>query len=287
MPYAMNGNVKLYYEEAGTGYPIVFVHEFAADHREWEPQLRYFSRQYRCIAFSARGYPPSDVPREDSAYGYDKAIDDIAAVIRHIGAPKAHVVGLSMGAYATLMFGVRYPQLASALVVAGVGAGSPPDHTEEFRTHSRAMAEQFRAEGTAAVARTYAIGPTRVQLQTKDPRTWTEFARHFAEHSAEGSAMTMKNVQAGRPSLYEFAAELQRVTIPVLLVVGDEDEPCLDTSLFLKRAMPSSALWMFPRTGHMINLEEPAMFNQVIQDFLGAVERGRWSPRDPRAAVRR
>jgi pimeloyl-ACP methyl ester carboxylesterase len=185
------------------------------------------------------------------------------------------------------MFGLRHPNMASALVVAGVGAGSPPDQREEFRAQSRALAERFRTEGAAVVAMDYGVGPTRVQLQNKDPRSWAEFARHFAEHSAEGSAFTMKNVQAGRPSLYDFAGELGRLTIPVLLVVGDEDEPCLDASLFLKRAMPSAALWMFPRTGHMINLEESAMFNRVVQDFFGTVERGRWSLRDPRATVRR
>lgn len=287
MPYAQNGDVKLYCEEVGSGYPIVFVHEFAADHREWEPQLRYFSREYRCVAFSARGYLPSDVPKADSAYGYQAAIDDIAAVIRHIGVAKAHIVGLSMGAYATLLFGLRHPSLASSLVVAGVGSGSPPGHIEEFRTQSRALAERFRTEGSAAVAKEYGIGPTRVQLQNKDPRAMAEFLRHFAEHSAEGSAMTMKNLQAGRPSLYDFADELRRMTIPTLLVVGDEDEPCLDTSLFLKRTMPAAALWTLPRTGHMINLEEPAMFNRVVQDFFGTVERGRWALRDPRAAVRR
>lgn len=287
MPYAKNGDIALYYEEAGTGHPIVFVHEFAADCREWEPQLRFFSRDYRCVAFNARGYPPSDVPGNDEAYGYDKAIDDIAAVIRHLGVSQAHVVGLSMGAYATLLFGLRHPGLASALVVAGVGAGSPPGHRDEFRKSSRALAEQFRAQGSAAVASEYGVGPTRVQLQNKDPRAWAEFARHFAEHSAEGSAMTMRNVQATRPSLYDFADELRRMTLPVLLVVGDEDEPCLDTSLFLKRTMPSAGLWVFPRTGHMINLEEPAAFNRVVQDFFGTVERGRWGPRDPRAAVPR
>lgn len=287
MPYARNGDVKLHYEDVGSGYPIVFVHEFAADHREWELQLRYFSRDYRCVAFSARGYPPSDVPGNDSAYSYRAAVDDIAAVIRHIGVSKAHVVGLSMGAYATLHFGLRYPDMASALVAAGVGAGSPPDQTEEFRTQSRALAERFRKEGSVAVAKDYGIGPTRVQLQNKDPRGWAEFVAHFAEHSAEGSAMTMKNVQATRPSLYDFAEPLGRMTIPVLIIAGDEDEPCLDASLFLKRTIPSAALWTFPRTGHMINLEEPAMFNRVVQDFFGTVERGKWSARDPRASVRR
>jgi len=121
MPYAPSGAVKLYYEEAGKGRPIVFVHEFGSDLREWETQLRWFSREYRCIAFDARGYTPSDVPEQDSDYGYQHATDDIAAVMRHLGVAKAHVVGRSMGAYAALCFGLKYPAMASALVLAGCG----------------------------------------------------------------------------------------------------------------------------------------------------------------------
>ena len=97
MPYAESAGVQLYYETTGRGTPIVFVHEFADDLRSWEPQLRFFSRRYRCIAFNARGYPPSDVPREADAYSQSHAVDDIAAVLRHLGVAQAHVCGLSMG----------------------------------------------------------------------------------------------------------------------------------------------------------------------------------------------
>src|SRR5271169_3083676 len=108
MPYAQSSGVKLYFEETGTGHPIIFVHEFGSDYREWETQVRWFSRQYRCITFDARGYPPSDVPEAESAYGWHHAVDDIAAVLRHLDVKRAHVVGLSQGAYATMLFGLRH-----------------------------------------------------------------------------------------------------------------------------------------------------------------------------------
>jgi pimeloyl-ACP methyl ester carboxylesterase len=285
MSYADADGVKLYVEETGSGYPVVFVHEFAADHREWEPQVRYFARHYRCITYAARGYPPSDVPTEEAAYDYTHFADDIAAVMRHVGVPKAHVVGLSQGAYATLMFGLRHPQLASALVAAGVGSGSVPDQREEFVKMCEVNAQRFLQEGAKVVAQEMAVSPSRVQLLNKDPRGWQEFVDHLGQHSSMGSALTMRNYQGKRPSLYDFAQEFAALTIPTLIMVGDEDDACIEPSVFLKRTIPTAGLFVQPRTGHAINLEEPAVFNREIQEFFSAVERGRWGRRDPRAVV--
>ncbi len=283
MPYAQSSGAKLYFEETGVGHPIVFAHEFASDLREWETQVRWFSRHYRCITFNARGYPPSEVPEDEAAYGQDHATGDIAAVLAHLGVARAHVVGLSMGSFAALHFGLRYPQMATALVVAGCGSGAPKSDREVFKRQCEATAERFLQDGSAKVALTLALGPTRVQLQDKDPRGWEEFVRHLSEHSAVGSALTLRNYQALRPSLYDLRDQLSKLTVPVLLAVGDEDEPCLEASIFLKQTIPSAGLWMVPRTGHAINLEEPDAFNRNVQEFFSAVERGRWTPRDPRS----
>jgi pimeloyl-ACP methyl ester carboxylesterase len=285
MSYADAKGVKLYVEETGNGYPIVFVHEFAADQREWEPQVRYFARHYRCITYAARGYPPSDVPEEDAAYHYTHFADDIAAVMDHVGVSTAHVVGLSQGAYATLMFGLRHPQRASALVAAGVGSGSVRDQREDFRKLCEANAQRFVTEGSQAMAQEMGIGASRVQLLNKDPRGWHEFVEHLSQHSATGSALTMRNYQGQRPSLYDFAEQFAALTIPTLIVVGDEDDACLEPGLFLKRTIPTAGLFVQPRTGHAINLEEPAVFNREVQEFLSTVERGGWGKRDPRAVV--
>jgi pimeloyl-ACP methyl ester carboxylesterase len=283
MPFAAAEGGRLYYEETGTGYPLVFVHEFAADHREWEGQVRRFSRHYRCIAFAARGYPPSDVPLDGSLYEYRHQVEAIAAILRHLAIAKAHVVGLSMGAYAALHFGLLHGDMASALVVAGCGSGSPPSVREQFCIESEAMAARFEAEGMERVAPDYALGATRVQLQNKDRRSWDEFARHLTQHSAKGSALTMRNFQARRPSLQDFEKDFAALDVPVLLVCGDEDEPCLETNLFLKRAIPRAGLYVVPNTGHAVNLEEPGLFNDAVAAFLASAERGTWPRRDPRS----
>lgn len=276
--------VELYVEECGRGTPIIWVHEFAGDHRSWEPQMRYFSRQYRCISYAARGYPPSQVPASPASYSQTRAAEDIRSVMDALGLERAHVVGLSMGGFATLHFGLRYPSRALSLVVAGVGYGAEPDQAAEFRELSEQAAQQFERLGSAGFAPLYATGASRVQFQNKDPRGWAEFAERLAQHDAPGSANTMRGVQARRPSLYSLESQLRGLAVPTLVVSGDEDDHCLQPSLFLKRTIPASGLWILPKTGHTINLEEPAAFNQGVHDFLGLVTAGAWKVRDPRAA---
>lgn len=283
MAYAQSDGAKLYIEDTGRGYPVIFIHEFGADHRQWESQVRCFSRHYRCITVNARGYPPSEVPDDEDLYDHVHQAEDIGAVMRYLKLDKAHIVGLSMGAYATLNFGLRHPDMASALVVAGCGSGAPKADRVRFRQDAELLAARMLKEGMGAVAQSLALGGTRIQLQNKDPRGWEEFARDLAEHSAQGSAYTLRKYQAIRPSLYDLEDELRKLAVPTLLAVGDEDEPCLDTNLFLKRTIPRSGLWVAPKTGHAINLEEPAAFNQAVGEFLAAVERGGWPVRDPRS----
>jgi len=275
--------VRLYHEEAGSGTSVLFVHEFAGDHRSWEPQVRAFARQHRCIVYAARGYPPSDVPTELSAYSQDLAVGDALAVLDDLQVDRAHVVGLSMGAFSTLHLGLRHPERTRSLVVAGCGYGAHRDAREAFRAESEAIALAFDTEGAAGIAPRYAEGPARVQFQNKDPRGWGEFARNLAEHSAEGSALTMRGVQRERPSLYDLTDRLAALEVPTLLIVGDEDEGCLESNLMLKRTIPTAALAVLPRTGHTSNLEEPELFNALVGDFLSTVEAGRWAPRDPRS----
>jgi pimeloyl-ACP methyl ester carboxylesterase len=275
--------VRLHVESTGSGTPLLFIHEFAGDHRSWEPQVRHFSAGFRCISYAARGYPPSDVPADPAAYSQQRAVADAVAVLDGLGIPAAHVAGLSMGGFTTLHLVLRHPDRVLSAVAAGVGYGAPPDRQAAFRAESEAIAAAFEADGAAQVASWYAAGPARVQFQNKNPRGWAEFAAALAGHSSLGSALTMRGVQAGRPSLYALREEFTRVTTPVLILAGDEDEGCLETALMLKRAIPAAGLAILPRTGHTANLEEPCLFNAAVDRFLADVQRGAWRPRDPRS----
>ena len=277
MPFLITDDgVKLHYEESGSGTPIVFVHEFAGDWRTWETQMRHFSRRYRCIAYNARGYPPSDVPDDVERYSQQRARDDILAVLDALGLPKAHIVGNSMGGFAALHFGMAYSPRAHSLTVAGCGYGAHPSQYTQFQAQARELAQTMLDQGMAHVAGTYGHGPSRMQLKEKDPRGFGEFVKQFSEHSAKGSANTMLGYQARRPSLYNLTAEMAGITAPTLIVAGDEDDSVLEPSLMMKRTIPTAGLVIFPNSGHMTNLEDPGHFNRVLEDFFHQVEAGRW-----------
>jgi pimeloyl-ACP methyl ester carboxylesterase len=274
---------RLYYEEAGTGTPVVFVHEFAGDYRTWEAQMRAFARSHRCVTFSARGYPPSDVPSDPARYGQDIARADVIAVMDALGIDRAHVVGHSMGAYTALRVGIKHPQRCISVTAAGCGWGSVADPAARgaMRQLAADTAKMFTEKGIAAAAALYADGPTRQAHKHKDPRGYAEFARMLAEHSALGQALTMSMLQARRPTLWDMEADLQRFSVPLLVIVGDEDDSCLEGSLFLKRTAPTAGLLVIPRSGHTITSEEPAAFNAALADFFAAAEAGRWLSHKP------
>jgi pimeloyl-ACP methyl ester carboxylesterase len=275
--------VALYVESTGRGIPVLFIHEFAGDHRSWEPQVRHFSADFHCITYAARGYPPSDVPDDPEAYSQQRAAADAIAVLDGLGIPAAHVVGLSMGGFTTLHLVLRHPDRVLSAVAAGAGYGAPPDRQAAFQAECEAIAAAFETDGAERVAQWYASGPARVQFQNKNPRGWAEFAAALAGHSSLGAALTMRGVQRARPSLYALRGEFAQVSTPMLVLTGDEDDGCLDTALMLKRTVPTAGLAILPRTGHTANLEEPAVFNAAVDRFLTAVERGAWQPRDPRS----
>jgi pimeloyl-ACP methyl ester carboxylesterase len=281
MPKAKVNGINLYYEEHGQGTPLVFVHEFAGETRSWDPQVNFFARRYRTIAYNARGYPPSDVPEDVNAYSQQQAADDIRGLLDALGIQKAHVCGLSMGGYASLHFGLSYPERALSIVVAGCGYGSVVTDREAFKKDSDLVAQRFEKDGMAAVAEFYSRGPTRVQFQDKDPKGWQLFRDLLAAGSAKGHMLTLRGVQMTRPSVFELGDRMEKMDVPTLIVTGDEDEPCLEPGLFMKRKIPTSGLFVMPKAGHTINLEDPDTFNRAVLDFVTAVDQGRWTRRNP------
>src|ERR1700749_2366992 len=287
MPYAITGDkVRLYYEEAGSGTPIIFLHEFAADHTNWEPQMRYFSRGHRCIAYSARGYTPSDVPASADDYTYKHFYTDALAVLDHLNIAKAHFVGLSMGSYSSLQVAINAPERVMSMTLAGVGSGSSLENLETFRKTCRETADQFDKIGSAEVAKVTREAPGRIPFLVKDPRGHADFYAALARHDSKGSANTMRGFQGGRPSIYTMTDAIRKVPTPALILCGDEDDNCVGPSLFLKQHLPAAGLSFFPKAGHVLNLEEPALFNEMVERFIALVEAGRWPVRDPRSLVK-
>jgi len=266
--------IDIYYEDTGTGYPIIWSHEFGGDYRSWEPQVGYFSRTHRNIAYSNRGFPGSSAPEDPAAYSQEILLDDLHALMQHLAIDRAHIVGLSMGASIAVNFGMHHPELCASLTLASGGSGTVS--RAEFETQAHALVSAFLEHGIEAAAQALAGGPTRVPLKLKDPKGYDVFFANLLEHDPVAMAHVYENVQLKRPTFYQLEDGLRRLEVPTLIMVGDEDEPVIDPALFLKRTIPGAGLRIFPRSGHCINLEEPAEFNAQLARFFDAVERGKW-----------
>jgi pimeloyl-ACP methyl ester carboxylesterase len=277
VPHFEANGVELYYEDTGSGPPVIFSHEFAADYRGWEPQVRALGRSYRCITYSHRGFPPSGIPEQSGAYTRDLLIEDLLALVRHLSLESAHFVGFSMGGNVVLNFALRYPKLCQSIVVVGTGSGS--SDPELFERDIERTVDLIRTRGIEGFAAVYAEGPTRQPFKRKDPFGWEVFRRQLAEHSPIGQAEIMLGVLHGRPSIFSLEGGLRALDVPALIVIGDEDEPCIEPAIFMKRHIPSAGLVVLPQSGHAVNLEEPALFNAAVLEFLRLVEAGRWARR--------
>jgi pimeloyl-ACP methyl ester carboxylesterase len=270
MPKAVSKGVEIYYEVSGSGEPIVFSHELAGDYRSWRQQVQFFSSYYRVVTYNFKGYPPSHVPTSLSAYSQDQAVDDLLALLDHLDISEAHLVGLSMGGNVSLNFAIKYPQRTKSLVVAGTGNGS--DKPEDFLKSAENFADRLDSRDLTAKT-DFTKNQNRQQLRHKDKSSWQEFVNYFMEHPPIGLAHTLRRVLARRPTIYSLEKELRSLEVPALIMVGDEDKGCIKPSLFMNDCIPQSRLVIFPQSGHLLNLEEPELFNTEVLNFTTKVER--------------
>ncbi|TDD27915.1 alpha/beta fold hydrolase [Kribbella turkmenica] len=275
--------VRLHVTAEGDGPPVLFLHEYAGDHRSWSGQVAGLKDEFRCVTYSARGYLPSDVPADPAAYSWQRAVQDAIDVLDALGIEQAHVVGLSMGGYTALQLGRLHPDRLRSIMAVSAGSGSEPAKRAAYLDEARIVADQLRTRGTAEVGAQMAVGPSRIQLKHRDEAAWQEFVNLFTDHSAEGLALTVLGIQGARPSLWDLIDDFSRIPVPLLVVNGDEDEACLSTGLLLKRAVPTCGLLILPNSGHVPNLEDPGRFNDITRQFARCVESEAWPERDPRS----
>lgn len=275
MPTASVNGVEIYYEETGQGAPLVFSHEFGGDYRSWEDQVRYFSRRYRVIAYNHRGYPPSAVPKSAPDYSQDLLVADLLGLVKHLGLGPMHLVGCSMGANAARDFTLAHPEAVQSLTLVGAGAGSV--NREKFLKDQEATAAGLDREGIGYRLRGFETLPTRAAFKQKDPRGFAQFMRQAGEHDAHACAHLAREVMSKRKTVQEVEAGLRALRVPTLIMVGDQDAPCVEPSLMMRALLPHAGLDVFPACGHTVNLEEPGLFNLHLEQFLSAVEAGRWA----------
>jgi pimeloyl-ACP methyl ester carboxylesterase len=269
MPQIQLNQVTLTYAEKGTGEPVILLHEFAGSMEAWDEQVEELAAEHRVITYNCRGYPPSTAPTNPVDYSQDLAIDDLRDLMDRLSIDRAALVGLSMGGSTALMFAIRYPERVSGLLIASTGSGS--DDKSEFITHFGSQADLLEREGSARFADVYLRGPTRLPLLHKRSAAWFRLRDQLSAVPAMALAKTIRGVILARPSVYELEEQLRRLTHPTLILIGDEDHPVLRPAGFLVACMPLSHLVVFRKTGHTLNLEEPAQFNDALLGFLGSL----------------
>ena len=277
MPYACVDGISLYYEETGQGDAIVFAHEFSDDCRSFAGQIAHFAPRYRCVVYNARGFAPSEAPMALEAYSQEQSVEDLAGLMRHLGIDAAHVVGISMGSMTTLHFGLRHPDMARSLVICGTGPGDTARAKARFEAEIEEFIADIEARGWPEIAEDYGLTDDRRRLRDKNLAAYAAFKERLAMRAVNGPLQTLRRTVTGRPLLADLAAQLEAIEVPTLIVTGDEDHVCIDTSLWLKRLLPAAGLSVFPKTGHAVNLEEPELFNRTLGAFFDAVDGGRWS----------
>jgi pimeloyl-ACP methyl ester carboxylesterase len=275
MTFINSNGVRLYAESTGSGTPIVFIHPFNGDYRSWEGQVRHLARRYQCITFNARGYPPSDVPDDIEQYSQRLVVEDIANVMRQLEVDRAHVVGFSMGGYSALNFGMEHPEKVLSLVVVGAGHGSDPSTRKQFLEQGTALADNLVKLGLQQFSTLQAANQIGRRHKEKDPRGYEQVRQEFVKLSALGCSLTFRGCQLRRPTIYELEAGMKNLTLPTLIVTGDDDDMCLEPAFFMKKSIPDARLWIVPRTTHAVNLEESEQFNRVVSDFIAEIEHQR------------
>jgi pimeloyl-ACP methyl ester carboxylesterase len=280
--FTASDGVRIFYEEAGSGFPIVFAHEFGDNYESWSPQMSHFGRRYRCIAYAARGFPPSEVPKDRGQYTVARLVQDIGEMMDHLALHEAHLVGISMGSVPILNFALANPERVRSLVIASTGAGVTRDPAElaERRAAIESRARDYERLGAIEMADRMANLAVRRSFKAKDPHGWAAFRERLKKHSAEGCAHTLRESFINRPSVYDQGDALRAFRVPTLLMFGDDDHPATGPTLFMREQMPGAGLMVFPWSGHNLNIEEPAAFNRALDDFFHSVEHGRWRP-DP------
>ncbi|KIC20418.1 alpha/beta fold hydrolase [Leisingera sp. ANG-Vp] len=273
--FQTSDGISIYFEETGSGAPIVLVHEFGGDYRSWHLQVAELSQSFRCITYSARGFLPSAVPQDRSQYGQSCSTGDLLALMDHLGLDQAHVAGTSMGSFTSLDFALNHPGRVASVTLVGNSSG-PRDGQERIRyrqewvSHEAKLREERGGDGAVAVLED---DPAYLSFQKNDPGNWAVYAKNLRGQSSEGAVHVLSTVHWNRRSLFEDQARLKAFEKPVLLVTGDEDYYLVgETNAFLQDILPNAVWHQFPGTGHLVNIEQAAEFNRLLAEFAGEPE---------------
>ena len=252
-------------DSGGPGTPVLLLHAFPLNSKQWDGQIESLSERFRFIAPDLQGFGGSTAPDDESTYSMDSFADDAAAVLDELGLDDVVLAGLSMGGYIAFAFLRRHGQRVSALVLADAKAEADPPEAKEKRTSQQT---QVRAEGTAGLIEGLSGALLGEATREKKPDVVESTKKLMAENPPAGfigALEAMKN----RP---DSTGDLASIAVPTLIIVGETDGVTpIAASEALNQGISGSKLVVIPESGHLSNLEAPEAFNGALAEFLGAL----------------
>jgi pimeloyl-ACP methyl ester carboxylesterase len=255
----------LHVEVEGSGPTVVLAHGFGGSARNFGPQARALRPRYRVVRYDARGHARSGAPPAAEDYTPDAFAADLGRVLDEVGAERAVVGGLSMGAGTALRFALAHPERVRGLVLAAFPPGR--DAAGSFSAVAHEFADAIERDGLDAAGARFVWGPA----SGLDPEAARLVRQGFLEHPPDALAHTLRGVIAAQPSVAELAPRLADLAEPTLVVVGERDRLSLAPSRALAAALPHATLVVVEGAGHVVNLARPAAFNAALEEFFDAV----------------
>jgi pimeloyl-ACP methyl ester carboxylesterase len=266
VPTAKLGDLALYYQEHGAGYPLILTHGFGGTADFWEPQVAGLADRYRVISYDARGHGRSTGPSDPTAYDEALYAADLRGLMDHLGLARACLGGLSMGANIALRFGLAYPERAAGLVLCNAGTGS--DDPPAWQQRCERLARALEKRGVGFFAELVLNSPAAGRIAERGPQAVGWLREMLVSHQPASLVQVLRYEQATRPTLYSLEPALRGFTKPVLVVSGEHDEPTLRPSRFLAETLPKGQLLMLAGAGHLTTAEQPELVNAALRRFL-------------------
>lgn len=265
--YAEVNNTKLYYEVAGKGEPIVFVHGSFGDRRFWDFQISDLSKKYKIVRYDLRGFGKSALPREDEVY---RDCDDLLALLNYLNIEKAHVCGLSYGSFIVIDFALAYPERCLSLIP--IGPRVAGDELNEFKANSDSL--------KLIIAKTIDLLKSNGRKEATD-FLWT--GDNCLSRSVQSTNALELLLKMGydyswwrhlHPSKREYAfpqaiSLLDEIRVPTLVITAEYDVAiCKQVAATLAKKIPGAQLVSIKGAGHIMNMDKPKEFNKTISEFI-------------------
>ncbi len=249
----LNG-IGIEYQDGGSGPAVLLTHGYSATGRMWDGQRQALGHRYRIISWDMRGHGQTDSPDAPALYSHALTVEDMRALLGHLGVARAVVGGLSLGGTMSLAFHLAHPEMVRALVICDSGPGfRNAAAREEWNQQAQKRAADLEARGLEA------LGGRSREMQ--------EAVRYH--RSAQGLAHAARGMLAQRDS--RLIDSLPDIRVPTLVIVGDQDTPFLAPSEYMAKKIPGARLEVIAGAGHSSNLDQPEAFNRVLGDFLASL----------------